>query len=60
MRFVAPAGLFQPDGHLDAIGRGQRVELQPLGMLSRPLVGEVERLIIGYLMRMDMAQTMSD
>ena len=40
MRLVRQAGFLQHDRHLDAVGRGQRVKLQPLWVPGGPLVGD--------------------
>ncbi|MDT4855620.1 hypothetical protein FQZ97_899830 [compost metagenome] len=40
VRLVGQAGLFQHDRHLDAVGRGQRVELQSLRVGGGPLAGD--------------------
>ena len=40
VRLVGQAHFLQRNRHLDAIGRGQRIQLQPLRVLRRPCLGD--------------------
>src|SRR5262249_4189881 len=42
VRLVGQPGLLQHDGGLHAVGRGQRIQLQPVRMLRRPALGDRE------------------
>jgi hypothetical protein len=42
MRLIRQADLLQHDRHLDPVRRGQAVELQPVGMLGGPALGDRE------------------
>src|SRR5579863_3376367 len=49
MRLVGQAGLFEHDGDLDAVGSGQRVELQPVGMPGGPFAGDGKRREVDHV-----------
>jgi len=59
MAGIRQAGLLQHDRHLDAVGRGQQVELQPLGMLGGPFVGDGEGGQIGHWSSLEGERAMS-
>ncbi|MNG90185.1 hypothetical protein D3C79_490730 [compost metagenome] len=48
VRLVGQADLFEHDRHLDAVGCGQRIQLQALGMLRGPFAGDGECAQIGH------------
>ncbi|MNN44050.1 hypothetical protein D3C81_1583230 [compost metagenome] len=49
MGLIGQADLLQHDRHLDAIGGGQGVQLNPLRVLGRPFSGDGERRQIGHV-----------
>lgn len=49
VRLVRQADFFQHDRGLDPVGRGQRVQLQALGMLGWPFAGDVEGAEVGHV-----------
>jgi len=48
VRFVRQAGFLEHDRDLDAIGRGQRIELDPLRAQGGPFIGNEEGGKIGH------------